>query len=297
MEELAHIATFVRVVKTGSFAGAARELKIADSVASKHVAKLERALGVRLLNRTTRKLTLTEFGTAYHRHCVRIVDEIEKSRRTLATLQDEPRGLLRVTAPVPMATRLGPILRAFLERHPEVQIELDSSNRVVDLAAEGFDVALRFSRSLPPNVVARPLRIMHMKVCASPAYLRRNGTPKRPSDLARHDCLNLPAAVKDGIWHFRRGDERARIAVKGSVQSDAAEMLHELALSGAGITLMPGDLIAKDIRAGRLVPLLADWEVETGVQLYAVFLPARSIPPKIRAFVDHLVERFKQRMR
>lgn len=291
MEELAHIVTFARVVKAGSFAGAARQLKLSGPVASKHVAKLEQALGVRLLNRSTRKLSLTEAGAAYYEHCVRIVAEVESSKSALAQLQAQPRGLLRVTAPVPVAARLGPMLRDFLARHPGVQLDLDASNRVVDLAAEGFDVAIRVAREPPPQVVARRLCGIRAQLCAAPEYLRREGVPRQPADLLRHNCLTIPSAMQGGVWHFLRAGERVEVAVRGTVQSDVVEALHDLALAGAGITLLLGDTAAGAIREGRLTPLLTDWQIESGAALYAVHLPTRHLAPKVRAFVEFMAER------
>lgn len=292
MEELAHMVTFVRVVQAGSLAGAARHLQLTGSVASKHLAKLEQALGVRLLNRSTRKLSLTEAGTAYYRHCARIVEEVESSRRALAELQAVPRGLLRVTAPVPVTTRLGPMLNDFLERYPEVQLEFDASNRIVDLAAEGFDVAIRAARTLPPNVVARLLRSMGLHLCASPRYLERAGVPQHPADLARHNCLSLPPALQGDVWPFVRASERVEVPVRGSLQSTIVEALHDLVLAGTGIGVLPGYMAGKDLRSGRLTPLLTDWKVETRIDLYAVYLPTRYLAPKVRVFVDFLAERF-----
>jgi DNA-binding transcriptional LysR family regulator len=288
MEDLGQIVTFVRVVRTGSFAAAARQLKLTGSVASKHVAKLEQELGMRLLNRSTRKLSLTEAGTAYYGHCQRIVEEVESSQRALAELKAMPQGLLRVTAPVPIAARLGPLLREFLARYPGIRLELDPSNRVVDLAAEGFDLALRVGRSRPPKLVARLLGGIHVQLCAAPAYIRREGTPRHPAELERHNCLNMPAAMPGGVWPFVRDGRRLEVAVKGTVQSDAVEALYDLALAGIGISLLPEGLVGADVRAGRLVTLLPDWRLETGASLYAVHLPTRHVAPKVRVFIDFL---------
>jgi DNA-binding transcriptional LysR family regulator len=288
MEDLAHIATFARVVKTGSFAAAARLLKITDSAASKHVARLEHSLGVRLLNRTTRKLSLTEAGSAYYEHCTRILQEIENSKRAIAELQAAPRGLLRVTVPVPLSRILAPMLQGFLARYPKVRLDLDANNRIVDLAEEGFDVAVRFARKLPPNVVARKLRSYRVRAYASNAYLKRAGAPKHPSDLAEHNCLNIPAALPGGVWRFERSRERAEVTVTGSLQSDMVEALQDLVVRGTGITLLPEDLGGS---TRGLVPLLPDWEMAPA-DLYVVWLPSKHLAPKVRVFVDYLVERF-----
>jgi DNA-binding transcriptional LysR family regulator len=288
VEDLAQILTFVRVVRTGSFAAAARQLKVTGSVASKHIAKLEQELGMRLLNRSTRKLSLTEAGEAYYGHCERIVEEVENSQRALAELKAMPQGLLRVTAPVPIAARLGPLLREFLARYPGIKLELDPSNRVADLAAEGFDVALRVARSRPPKLVARLLGEIHVRLCAAPAYVRREGAPRHPAELARHNCLNMPSAMPGGVWPFVRGGERLEVAVRGTVQSDAVEALYDLALAGSGVTLLPEGMVSGDVRAGRLVALLPDWRLEPGASLYAVHLPTRHVAPKVRVFIDYL---------
>lgn len=293
MEDLTYMVTFARVVKIGSFAGAARRLKVSTSVTSKHVAKLERSLGVRLLNRSTRKLSLTEAGTAYYEHCARIVEEVESSKRAVAQLQATPRGLLRVTAPITFAnTRLGAALPDFFRRYPEVQIELNATNRVVDLAEEGFDLAVRIVRSLPPNVIARNLRPVRWHLCATPAYLEREGTPAHPSALTRHNCLIFPTLLQNGVWHFVRGKDRIEVAVHGNLQANTVEALHDLALAGMGITLLPGYMAGVDIRARKLIPILADWAIESGAHLYAVYLPTRHMAPKLRVFIDFLVERF-----
>lgn len=298
MEDLAYMVTFARVVKAGSFAGAARRLNVTSSVASKHVAKLEQSLGVRLLNRSTRKLSMTEAGAAYYEHCARIVEEMESSRRAIARLQAAPRGVLRVTAPVTFANmRLGPILREFFERYPDIQIELNASNRIVDLTEEAFDVAVRIARTLPPNVVARLLRPVRWHLCASPQYLEREGEPRHPANLTRHNCLSFPAAAPGAVWHFVRGSERVEVPIHGSLQSNMVEALHDLVLAGTGVTLLPGYIAGEDIREGKLRQVLTDWEIESGSNLYAVFLPTRYLTPKVRVFVDFLVERFGARQK
>jgi DNA-binding transcriptional LysR family regulator len=293
MQDLEQMVTFARVVKNGSFAAAARRLKVSTSVASKHVAKLERTLGVRLLNRSTRKLSLTEAGAAYYEHCARIVEEIENSRRAIAQMQATPRGLLRVTAPTTFAnSRLGPVLPEFFRRYPEVQIDLNASNRIVDLAEEGYDVALRIVRTLPGNVVARQLRPVRWHLCASPEYVAQHGLPGHPSALTRHNCLVFPTLMQNSIWHFSRDDEKVEVPVHGSLMANTVEALHDLAAAGMGITMLPGYMAGKDIKEKRLVALLPDWEIESGASLYAVYLPTRYVAPKLRVFVDFMVERF-----
>jgi DNA-binding transcriptional LysR family regulator len=293
MEHLAYMVTFARVVRSASFAGAARRLGVSASVASKHVAKLEKHLGVRLLNRSTRTLSLTEAGSAYYAHCARILEEVENSQRAVAQLQATPRGLLRVTAPITFAnTRLGATLPDFFARYPEVQIELYASNRMVDLAEEGYDVALRIARTLPPNLVARRLRPVRWHLCAAPAYLEREGTPAHPSNLTRHRCLLLQMAEGSAVWHFLRDKERTEVEVHGSLRANTVEVLHEQVRAGVGLALLPGYMAGADIRDRRLIPVLPDWEIESGAHLYVVYLQNRYLAPKLRVFIDFLVERF-----
>ena len=293
MEHLGYMVTFARVVRSGSFAGAARRLGVSASVASKHIAKLEKHLGVRLLNRSTRKLSLTEAGAAYYEHCARILEEVESSQRAVAQLQATPRGLLRVTAPISFAnTRLGAVLPEFFARYPEVQIELYASNRMVDLAEEGYDVGVRIARVLPPNIVARRLRAVRWHLCASPAYLGREGTPLHPSNLTRHKCLMLQSADNSTVWHFMRGKERTEVPVHGNLRANTVEVLHEQVLAGVGMALLPGYMAGTDIRERKLIAVLPDWEIESGAHLYAVYLQNRYMAPKLRVFIDFLVERF-----
>ncbi|WP_370309538.1 LysR family transcriptional regulator [Sinimarinibacterium flocculans] len=291
MDDLNHVLTFARVAQAGSFAAAAERLGIAPSVASKHVAKLERALGARLLQRSTRKLSLTEAGRAYYEHCARIVEELEQSRAAVASLQAEPGGRLRVTCINSFAGWvIAPMLPAFFERYPKIALEIVTSDRMIDLAEEGFDLALRITGSPQPNLVARRITEVRFLVVGTPEYFARYGMPETPSDLARHNCLGFPLSVAEHVWRFTRGGEQVAVNVGGSLDINNVDALRYNALAGVGVALLPSFAVGKYLRDGRLVAPLPDWRGFNESTLYAAYLPNRYGSPKLRAFVDFLVE-------
>jgi DNA-binding transcriptional LysR family regulator len=291
MEQLTHMVTFAHVVQTGSFAAAARRLGVATSVTSKHVAKLEKKLGARLLNRSTRRLSLTEAGAAYFEHCARIVEEIDSSGNAIERLQARPCGLLRVTAPPSFVTQhLVPMLGEFRRRYPDVDLEFDVSNRLIDLAQEGFDLALRVTRTPADNLIARKLAHLRVVLCASPAYLKKRGIPQEAGDLASHDCLLFSLADPDANWRFQSRGRIIKVPVRAAFRANAADPLHQLALEGMGIAMLPSYMVGQDIQHNRLVQLLPDLLPDSETDFYAVYLPHRYVAPKLRAFVDFLVE-------
>ncbi len=291
MEHLPQMVTFAYVVQTGSFAAAARRLGVATSVTSKHVSKLEKMLGARLLNRSTRRLSLTEVGAAYYEHCARIVEEVDSSVRSIEGLQARPCGLLRVTAPPSFVTQhMIPMLGEFRRRYPEVDLEFDASNRVIDLAQEGYDLALRVTQTPAPNMIARKLAHLKVVLCASPAYLEARGTPRKPADLTKHDCLVFSLTHPEPVWNIRSASEVIPVTVKAAFRANTVDPLHQLALGGMGVAPLPLYLVAEDIKHKRLVHLLPDCQPGSESDLYAVYLPHRYIAPKLRAFVDFLIE-------
>jgi DNA-binding transcriptional LysR family regulator len=218
MKNLTGMAIFARVVEERSFSAAARRLGLSKSMVSKEVTRLEQALGVRLLNRTTRKLSLTEIGAAFYEPCARILQEAHEAELLVGRLHAEPRGVLRLTAPVAFGTlHVAPALPEFLAQYPDVRIDLTIGDRNLDLAEEGLDLAIRIARVLPDNLVARRLAPINRVVCAAPAYFERHGMPRRPQDLARHNCLVYTHANPDSQWRFRSENGEAVVAVKGNL--------------------------------------------------------------------------------
>jgi DNA-binding transcriptional LysR family regulator len=292
MEQLAEMMTFAKVVETKSFSEAARMLQTSKSLVSKQVSQLEATLGVRLLNRTTRSMSLTEIGAAYYEHCARIAQEIEAAGATVTQLQAEPRGTLKLTSTVVFAAmHLAPAIKEFLRRHPQVEIELEASDRVVDLVDEGCDLAIRMSDNPSPNMVARKLAPIRWVTCASPEYLERHGAPQTPHDLGSHNCLlyhGLPAGK--GYWRYRVNGKEVVPPLSGNCRVNNSEVLLNLARCGMGIIVFPSYMVGPDLQSGRLCEVLADYAVFPNMALYAMYLPNRYLQPKVRAFIDFLLE-------
>ncbi|HSW12718.1 MAG TPA: LysR family transcriptional regulator [Solimonas sp.] len=291
MEDLNYVLTFTRVVQSGSFAAAGQRLKLAPSVVSKHVAKLEKTLGARLLQRSTRKLSLTDAGSAYFEHCARIVEELEQSQHAIARLQAEPSGKLRITSLNSFVDAVvAPLLPEFLQRYPKIEVEIVTNDRIVDLAEEGFDLALRMTHAPGPLLVARKLAPLHFVVCATPEYLARHGTPQHPDDLRQHNCLGFPSPLERN-FHFQRNGETFTVPIDGNFRVNNINVLRTLLLNHVGISLLPTYAIGQDLAAGRLVAPLRGWYGADTTAVYAVHLPNRYGSPKMRAFTDYLIQR------
>jgi DNA-binding transcriptional LysR family regulator len=292
MRNLIGMAIFARVAESRSFSGAARRLGISKSMVSKEVAKLEKSLGARLLNRTTRQLSLTEVGAAFYEHCARVVQEAEEAELLVGRLQGEPRGVLKTTAPVAFATmHVAPALPEFLRRYPDVQIDLTLSDRLFDLAEEGYDVSIRIARDLPPNLVARELAPVNRVLCATPDYLRKHGVPAKPQDLADHNCLIYTHANPDSLWRFRGPEGQMVVPVRGNLRLNDDEALWQAVLGGLGISLLPTFIVGKDLQAGKLQSVLASY-LPSERSVHALYLPNRHLSMKVRVFIDFLLERF-----
>lgn len=294
MERLAEMMTFAKVVETKSFSAAALALSTSKSLVSKQVSSLESALGVRLLNRTTRRMSLTEIGAAYYEHCARIAQEIDAAAETVTQLQVEPRGVLRITSPVIFSSlHLAPALKEFLKRHEHVEVELNATDRVVDIVEEGYDLAIRITDNPAPRMVARKIAPVRWVTCAASDYLARFGTPGTPQELAQHQCLvyqGAPAMRSD--WRYGVGNREIVVHPNGRLRVNNSEVLLQMALDGAGIVLFPTYILGPYLKAGRLKEILADSVANPGTSLYATYLPNRYMQPKVRAFLDYLMVHF-----
>lgn len=300
MDRLAAMAVFRRVVELGSFAGAARDLNLSNAATSKHVAALEAHLGAQLLHRTTRRLSLTETGQAVYDRCVRVLDDVGDLEAAVGQMEAQPRGRLRVNAPMSFGlSDLGPVLPRFLERYPEITVDLVMNDRVVDLVEEGFDVGVRIRSELgDTSMIGRRIGGVLPVVCASPDYLARRGTPQVPEDLMEHDCLqySLSATGDEWIFHNEVGEER-RIRPKGRLTANNGDVLRSSAVGGLGIWRTPDFLAELDVAAGRLVPIDLSGFRLAGHSIYVIYPPGRHLSPKVRAFVDFLVETVGARCR
>ncbi len=283
---------FTAVVDAGSFAAAADRLALSRGMATRYVAQIEAHLGVRLLNRTTRRLSLTEAGRDYYQRATQVLALVDEAESAAAQKASEPRGTLRINAPVVFGTRhLGRAIGAYLRRYPEVRVDLALNDRVVDLVDEGSDLAVRIATRIDPGLVARPLTRARTIACASPAYLKAHGMPKTPDDLLRHNCLTYSYAEFQYDWRFRRRGREVSVKVAGNLHGNHGELLCNAAIEGLGVILQPTFLVHEAIRARKLVRVLAEWETQE-FTVYAVYPHRKYLPPKVRSFVDFLVDRF-----
>lgn len=293
MENLTDIAIFVRVVEAASFTQAADALGISQSVVSRSVTALETRLGVRLLNRTTRRLSLTEAGSELYRRASLALGELEEAELEITRFQAEPRGLLRVSAPTSFSLmHLGPMLQPFLARNPGVRVSLQLDDRHVDIVEEGFDLAIRVARLTDSTLVAQRLAPARQAVCASPAYLEKHGVPERPEDLVHHNCIVYTYGQSPGKWRFQPpgAAEEIVVPVQGSLQTNNGIVERAAALDGVGLCMLPTFYVGDELRSGALRRVLADCPpVELGI--YAVYPQRRNLSPKVRAYVDYLRER------
>jgi DNA-binding transcriptional LysR family regulator len=288
MDPLDGIAAFARVVDSGGFSAAAGRLGISKSAVSAHVQRLEQRLGVRLLNRTTRRVSLTEAGAAYYRHCARILADAEIAEQAASALQREPRGTLRISAPDSFGwMHVAPAVPAFLKRYPKLSIDIALSPAHVNLVDEGLDLAIRIGVLEDTPLVVRKLAPSRLVACATPAYLREHGVPRAPGDLARHNCLCTSLLPWGDEWRLAGKRGEVRVAVGGSFRSNNAEMLRAAALDGIGIVLLPTWAVAEPLRTGALRRVLDAWEPPAST-IYAVYPGNRLMSVKVRAFVDHL---------
>jgi DNA-binding transcriptional LysR family regulator len=285
------LVIYARVVEAGSFSEAARRLGTSRSVVSKAVAKLERSLDARLFNRTTRHLSLTEIGQVVAAHAGRVLEELDQLEQVVGSFNDEPRGTLRVSASVAFGTlHVAPALADFLTAHPELNMELTITDRLIDLAEEGYDMAIRVTAEPPLPLVARKLAPVRRKLCGTPAYFEKHGLPITPADLVLHNCLDYTRSGEQGLWRFNGPQGEIDVPVSGSLHVDDDEALSQAVLGGLGVALLPTFIIGKDLQAGQLRAVLSEY-IPVERHVYAMYLPTRHLPAKVRAFIDFLIAR------
>jgi DNA-binding transcriptional LysR family regulator len=288
----ADVGLFVSVVESGSFSAAAQASGLTPSAVSKAVTRMEDRLGVRLLQRTTRRLALTQEGETMLARGKEILAAIESAEAEVTANRGKPRGLVKLNTGTAFAKhRLAPVMTEFHARYPDITLELSISDRRVDVIGEQTDIAVRTGPLGDSTLIARRIGAMQRVICASPDYLRRNGRPETPGDLARHNCLVLAGFSRLAQWPMRENGQTVLMNVKGSVTTDSAELLLDLALAGLGIVRF-GDFLAEDALAdGRLVPLLQEHHLTDPQPITALMPPGRQTLPRVRATVDFLAER------
>ncbi len=286
------MAIFAAVVEAKSFSAAAKQLGMSKSAVSKQVGKLEDRLGARLLNRTTRRLSLTESGTTYYEYCARILEEAEQAESAVTVMHDRPRGTLRINAPVSFGIlHLAPAINDFLEENQEITVDMTLDDRFVDLVEEGYDVAVRIGEMKDSSLVARRLAPCRFVICAAPSYLGRHGVPESPEELVDHNCL-VYTYSSTGEWQFRSPQGEPRLVrLTGSFHANNGDALRAAALAGVGILVSPTFIVGDDLRNGSLKPVLVGYERHPAA-VNAVFPHRRHLSPKVRAFVDFAAKRF-----
>jgi DNA-binding transcriptional LysR family regulator len=286
--DLNEMLVFARVVQTGSFTTAATDLGMPKSTVSRKISELEERLKARLLQRTTRKLSLTDVGRTYYEYCARIVGEVESAERAVSSLQEAPRGLLRVTAPI-NAAFLSAIVSDYLKRYSDVRLELFCTGRAVDLVEERFDLAIRAGALADSSLIARSLGAVRWFLAATPTYLKKRGRPRSPEDLKKHSCLFFGVG-DSGSLRLENGDQSAQLSLPARMMVSDNDVLHAAALAGIGIALLPAFLCVEDLRARRLERVLPAWNT-SATPVHVVYPSTRHVPPKVTSFVDHLQQR------
>jgi DNA-binding transcriptional LysR family regulator len=298
MDLLRAMDLFVRIVDRGSLTAAAADCDLSPTMVGNHLHALENRLGARLLNRTTRRQSLTDFGKTYYQRCVEILELVRGAEALALEAQSVPKGFLRITAPVTFGTeRLMPAIADYAASYPRVDLDIVITDTVVDLAADGFEAAIRIGNPRDADLVARPLAPYQLVLCAAPQYLAERGKPQRPEDFSRHDCLayNYPSRSEwhstEAVWRIAGPGGQITIPFAPRLRVDSSEGLRRAALAGMGVVMLPEIMISNDLQAGRLVRLLPDYD-HPARPINLLYLGDRRMLPKLRSFVDFIVGRF-----
>lgn len=292
--ELSDVAAFVCVVKTGSFTAAAERLNTSKSVISKYITRLEARLGVKLLARTTRRLTLTEIGRTFYEGAQQGLEAIDNAEEAVSFLQGKPRGTIKINAPLSFgALHIAPALAEFIHNYPEMQVDLRFEDRKIDMIKDGFDLTVRVTHQLEGNLIARRIAPCHHVLVAAPSYLAKYRTPKEPEDLTAHNVITYQYQQSPWEWEFTAAKSKPiRVTVNGSVQMNNSLAIREAVLAGVGISRMPTFAVGEDIKSGRLIQLLPKYSLLEH-SIYLVFPNRHHMAPKTRAFIDYMVKRME----
>ncbi len=292
MDKFVSMEIFVAVVEAGSLTAAAERFDISSAMVGKHIRSLETRLATRLLTRTTRRQSLTEIGRQYYEQCRRILADVKDAESLAEAMAAAPRGVLKVTVPLTYGVEVfAPAMTEYLTAWPDITLELDLSNRVIDLVEEGFDASIRIGQLPDSSLVARPLRPYRMRACASPAYLARAGTPRTPEDLKEHECLGFLHWGREGLWRLGGESAEENHLRAGRFRANNGQALKVAALHGFGLVLQPEALLAREIASGELVSVLEDYLPE-GAPVHLVYPSDRRATAKLTSFIDFVIERF-----
>lgn len=293
MDKLTSMRVFCRVATSGNFSLAARELRISPAMVTKHIASLESQLGIRLLNRTTRKVSMTEAGESYLRLSQNLLSDIEEGESSLSELSHHPSGTLKLTAPIDFGVLyLAPAIANYLNRFPDVSIDINYQDRKVNLVEDGFDIAIRIGSLPDSSLIAVPLMKQQTICCASPDYLQRHGRPRHPTELRKHNCLTYSYSSTNNDWHFSKDGESYAIKASGRLNANNGRAMTAVAAQGVGIILKPQFMVQDFIDKGELVAILEDYDLPHG-DVFAVYPHRRFLPAKMRSFIDYIKEYFE----
>ena len=294
MADLNEMLVFASVVDAGSFTGAAKKLGQPKSTLSRRITRLEERLGVRLLQRTTRALHLTDAGETYYAYCARITAEAEEAEDAINNAKAEPTGPLKITAPVNFAGSLPGLVGEFMRRYPKVTVQIICTDNLVDIIGEGVDVAFRFGDLQDSTFIARKLGADRGVLCASPGYLQSAPVLEKPEDMAQHHCISYNLPPQGGSWNFQGPGGKKTVKVYPRLAAGNLEVMRGATLAGVGVCQLPSRLCSADITAGRLTELLPEWSFGT-VNLNLLYPSSRLLPAKVRAFIDFAMEQFRDR--
>jgi DNA-binding transcriptional LysR family regulator len=292
MDRITSLTTFVKVVDCGGFAAAARALGVSPSSVTVHVRAIEERLGVRLLNRSTRKISLTEIGQAYYQRCVQILADLDDADQVALALQSKPRGSLRLNASIAIPSLIAPVIAEFVRLYPEATIDMTMTDRMVDMVEEGFDLAIRNIPVADSSLIVRKIAPYRFVICATPEYLDRHGTPQGPADLAKHNCLIYAQSPWRNEWPLSGPGGEARVAVSGNMRSNSAIALCEAALHGQGLLLTASFIVSAHLKSGRLVPVMCDF-LRAERSIDAIYPHRHHVSAKVRTFIDMLAMHFR----
>jgi DNA-binding transcriptional LysR family regulator len=291
MDRMTSMATFVKVVESGGFSAAARTLGMSPSMVTAHVQSLEERLGVRLLNRSTRRVSLTEVGHAYYERCLQVLADVEDADQIAQALQSTPRGTLRLNTSIAIPPLLAPVIAEFVALYPDVSINLTMTDRMIDLVEEGFDLAVRNMSVPDSSLVVRRVATYRFVVAGAPSYLAARGTPEQPADLAHHNCLVYSHSAWGNEWRFAAPNGEQSVTVRGNLQANSDNALRLAAVHGQGLALAPSFLLIDEIKAGRLIPVLTEF-LQTENAINAIYPHRHHLSAKVRSFIDLLAKHF-----
>ena len=290
MDTIDAMRVFVAVVERNGFSAAADALDMSTPAVTRQVAALEKRLSARLLNRTTRRLSPTSTGAAYYQRCVQLLAEFDELEASVGAQALQPSGRLRINAPVSYGiARLAPLLPAYCARYPQVELDLQLSDRLVDMVEEGYDLAIRITRDPAPSLIARHLAQVRIGLYAAPSYLAGRGVPTTPQMLAGHDCLSYTYTAGGDAWQLQGPQGEVNVPLAPHLRANNGDVLREAAIAGMGIIAQPDFIIDQALADGRLVPVLPEWALPA-IGIHAVYASRSHLAPKVRSFIDYLVE-------